>query len=170
MLLRTFQGEALNQCRFAALASQDLDAALKAMDTPRIWMALQQILVSTANLSKLLWGSSDADEESRAPLRESLEVTGDSPIRSKRLRNAFEHFDEWIDTWWKKDSRHIYISRNIGPAGMIQMGDSSREQERLGHFDPETGKVTLWDREADLNLILGEIGRILPLAERATNR
>lgn len=170
MLLRVFQGEVLNQCEFAGLASQDLDAALTDSNTTRVWMALQQILVSAANLSKLLWGSSDEDEAARAPLRESLQVGDDSPIRSKRLRNAFEHFDEWIDKWWNTLESKIYISRSIGRPGSIRIGNSSHEHERLGHFDPETGDVTVWNRRVNLNEILSEIARILPIAQKATLR
>ena len=166
-LLEVFRREVLYQCQFAALASQDLDAALAPpMDTQRVWMAVQQILLSTANLSKLLWGSTDDADRSRAPLREKLGVADDSPIRAKRLRNGFEHFDEQIDKWWARGSP-IFVSRNVGPPEMIAVGDTPSEGEwarRLGHFDPETGEVTLWDRAANLRLILAEIGQI---ADRA---
>ena len=129
-------------------------------------MAVQQILVSTANLSKLLWGSKDEYAESRASLRVRLGVTDDSPIQSKRLRNGFEHFDEQIDEWWTRGSQ-VLVSRNIGPPDMIKLSDAPSEQEwaeRLGHFDPETGDVTLWDRSANIRLILTEIQHIAKVA------
>ena len=67
------------------------------------WFSLQAILNSAGNVSKLLWGGytkrkeQERAERFRLPLRQSLQVTYRSPIRSRQIRNAFEHFDEELE-------------------------------------------------------------------------
>src|SRR5438105_3747627 len=93
--LKIFLSEIETQCQFVQLAANELDSLLKApvglaqpADTKRIWNALQTILVSAANISKLLWGSKSEDEEPRKPVRDAIGIDDRSPLRSKRVRNA----------------------------------------------------------------------------------
>jgi hypothetical protein len=92
-------------------------------------------------------------------LRDILDTHDDSPIRPKRVRNAFEHFDEFIE----KMPNTIFIGRNIGPPHMIHVGGEP-EGTRFGQFDPNTGEVTFWDRTANLREIIQEAQRIRSLA------
>jgi hypothetical protein len=133
--------------------------------TARRWLALQSMAVSAANLSKLLWGSQDRRkpnrEAERAPLRKLLRVDDSSCLRSTKLRNAFEHFDEALE---ERGRRQPYIGRNIGsfPPGMIAGDDPD---ERFGHFDPSTSVLSFWERSMNIREVIEEAGRILVLAE-----
>jgi hypothetical protein len=164
--IQVFQSEIETQCKFVLLAASDLDSLLntpphqdfQAEHTTRIWCALQTILVSAANISKLLWGSKAKDEGPREKLRDSIKIDKTSPLHSKRVRNAFEHFDEFIDAM----PASIYVGRNIGPPGMIQIGNETPDT-RFGQFDPASGDLTFWNRSTSLNAITQEVARILPL-------
>jgi hypothetical protein len=154
--LSAFRFEIKTQCEFVMIAVDDLADALQSSEPDRaakIWCALQTILVSAANISKLLWGSTDT-EAPRQELRDELGVKDDSPLRSKRVRNAFEHFDEYID---KMPSTGI-PSRNIWAEGTVKF--RTEPNQHLGHFDPVSGVVKMWDRSISLADILSEIKRI----------
>jgi hypothetical protein len=133
--------------------------------TTGAWYALQGILVSAANISKLLWGSSSNPEKrkqieaERQDLRRSLAVTKKSPLHSRYMRNDFEHIDARIAAMKPGDN---YIGRNIGPAVMISGGG-----RRFGHYDPEADLVTFWRRAVNIRKIIDEAARIQPLAEAA---
>jgi hypothetical protein len=161
-VLRIFQGEVELQCRFVVSAAHGLNAALLNGSTNDIWRHLQMILIGSANLSKMFWGSQGRLEAQRQPLRDSLQVSNDSPLRDPDLRNDFEHFDERLERWFSEDAHHNYVGRNIGPPTMIQGIPTDRWFQ---HFDPETTKVTFWDHEVTLNDLVQEAARILPLAE-----
>lgn len=127
------------------------------------WLALQSIVVSAANLSKLLWGSRGKAEALRAPLRASLEVGSDSCLRSPDLRNDFEHFDERIERWFATSEKRDFFGRSIGQRDkFLYDGDDPW----FGHYDPTTGVLSFWANAANIVEIFQEAPRILPIAER----
>lgn len=68
------------------------------------------------NIAKALWGTQSSKVVlARRPLRESLQVGDDSPLRDVGMRNAFEHLDERIDDWWRHSPKHSLVDRSIGP-------------------------------------------------------
>ena len=162
-LLKIFQLELATQCEFILIGGKQVNAHLEArQSTPPIWFVLQGMLVSAANASKLLWGSRTEEAlEARRQLRESVDVTDHSPLRSRRLRNDFEHFDERIEEWFDKSQDHNYIGRLIGdPDGVIVVGRGVPE-DKFGHFDPSTTQVSFWERSASLQDIVSEAERII---------
>jgi hypothetical protein len=88
-----------SQCASALTASGDLEEALAAGDRRRFWYSVQGLLIASANISKLLWGNDSAAAKRRSSLRRLLRVGDDSPLRNRRLRNHFEHFDERLEAW-----------------------------------------------------------------------
>jgi hypothetical protein len=131
--------------------------------TDRQWLALQTIVISAANLSKLLWGSRSEAKAERAPLRASLEVGDDSCLSSRNLRNDFEHFDERIERWFASSEKRDFFGRSIGErAKFLYDGDDPW----FGHYDPTTGTLSFWDNAADIVAIHDEANRILAIAER----
>ncbi|SRR5258708_7286935 len=137
------------------------DAWASVSPTTDIWFAIQNLLVAAGNLSKLLWGASPSRAAAREGLRQSVGVADDSPLRDRRLRNYFEHFDEKSEDWFTKSEQKNYVGRNIGPASMIQ---GPNRAERFHHYDPSTGLATFWDDSVSLPQLGAEIQRIFPLA------
>ncbi len=181
-LLRHLESEIEFQCKFAIMAAERLTEALTPRDrtstqmewatNPKLvpgyrttcaWEALQTILVSAANISKLLWGSRSGKESvrrdraaKRKPLRDRLHVQDGSPIESLRVRNQFEHFDE------KLEERHdkagpIHAQRNID---VNISGGNLPQPQHFGHYNSTTGQVAFWDDEMYIPDVLAEIRRI----------
>lgn len=165
-LLRIFQLELQTQCEFILLGGRQVNGCLKMRQpTQVIWFALQGMLVSAANASKLLWGSrSEEAVEARRQLRESVGVTDDSSLSSRHIRNDFEHFDERLEDWFNSSRDHIYIGRVIGdPDGFIVNGGTP--DDKFGHFDPSTTIISFWGRSVALQEIVVEAERVLAALE-----
>jgi len=61
----------------------------------------QNLIGHAASLSKYLWPPSKSGKYQRRgkKLRDALGVTEASPLKSRRVRNALEHFDEKLDDY-----------------------------------------------------------------------
>ena len=109
----TFLTQIFVQCDTALIFAADIKEAVKRQDDRRIWGSIQGFLVSTANISKMLWpsGQSPVCQERGKRLRTILSVADSSVLRDKKFRNHFEHFDERLDRWSE--------SQNTAPSGLI---------------------------------------------------
>ena len=119
MALRIFQREVERQCKFAILASWDINRALKAHDMNRIWYSVQGFLVAAGNISKLLWPPDSKYRKRGVNLRKSLSIPPNSPLKPRIFRNHFEHFDERLEQWATSSKRHGFIDSNVGSTRMI---------------------------------------------------
>jgi len=144
-----FYQELAEQCMFARMAKIDIKAC-NIMDTHglnRHYYYLQSLLTALGNISKILWpivkkGDEQGNEirENRGKeLREALNVRGDAALRSRKLRDTFEHFDERMDTWFGKEERHGFSDRNLGSMKGVIIPS---KKDRLRTFDPETWTLT----------------------------
>lgn len=166
-VLRILQDQVAFQCKAASKAALQVNEALLTRDLEGTFIALQALLVAAANLSKLFWGAGGRKEAERRPLRESLGVGNESPLRDPDLRNDFEHFDERVERWFGSSEHRNFLGRMIGPyQSVVGMAAGDRFQ----HFDPQTGVATFWDHSVHLNDLLTEIQRLLPLGEREAQR
>lgn len=127
-LLTIYLLEVSKQCKFCTLAAANIDSALKNLSDREastwLWYNVQNLLISAANISKILWGNKKT-EELRKDLRDLLKIKDDSPLRSRDLRNHFEHFDDRISTWYQTSKNKNYIDTNIGPSNFIGGFDES---------------------------------------------
>jgi len=105
MLLRIFQKQVLLQCQFTLFAAHDINMALNQRDDTRIFYAVQNFLNAANNVSKALWAQNGKFTDERKMLRDSIGVSDTSPLRKILIRNAFEHFDERLDKWWKQSKK-----------------------------------------------------------------
>lgn len=180
MLLRIFQNQVRDQCRFVLMSVQLLNAGLEAAQDEeqspedrnqaidQVWYALQNLVTAAANISKALWGEKGKLVNERQPLRESLGVPDDSPLRPTTLRNHFEHFDSRLDVWDNTSTNHIYIDRNIGPPNMVE-GDIE-DVDRFRSFDPARGVVTFWGQEHDVQALAQAAGDLFSVADREASK
>jgi len=118
---------------------------------------MQALLISAANVSKLLWGGD------REVLREHLKVSDDSPLASRRLRNHFEHYDERTEKWAAEDPTRTYVDSNIGPLSAFAVGDPSRF---MRNFDPETIVVSFRGESFEIQPVVEAAQAILGVPER----
>ena len=125
------------------------------------WASVQNCLTAVANISKACWGEEGKYRKERKPLRSSLGIKKDSPLRPLSRRNSFEHFDERIDEWFATSANRIHVDRIIGPANIIG-GVSAIDMFRV--FDPTTAEVVFWGERYPLKRIMDEVTRLYPLA------
>jgi hypothetical protein len=177
-LLRIYQEQVVYWSKSVLFGAADLQAGLdqleNSFDQSRVWYGIQNLVIGAGNLSKTLWGIGNAEARKRRyverqPLRDSLSVTDDSPLREIKVRNDYEHLDERIEEWWNTSQNHNYASELIGPRGMIG-GDAIGEKDMFRWFDPSTGDVIFWGNELNIPSVLKEVQRILPIAVVETEK
>jgi hypothetical protein len=125
------------------------------------WASVQNCLTAAANISKACWGEEGRHRKERKPLRQSLGIKKDSPLRPLSMLNNFEHFDEQIDKWFATSTNRIHVDRIIGPANVIG-GVAPIDMFRV--FDPTTAEVVFWGEPYPLKTIMDEVTRLYPLA------
>ena len=131
--------EVERQSRFGLTALEDMQASLAPLDADRFWYSTQAFLIAVANVSKLLWPSKGGHLAERTELRQVLLVREESPLKTRTLRNDFEHFDERLETWAASSERKNLADCNIGPPGMIRGIDYG---DFLRNFDTINGVIT----------------------------
>jgi len=123
-----------------SLAVTELNGSLAlsgAVAVPRDLASAQALLGAAAMLSKLLWptpggvdshgrplspGAAEDGAQARArgrELRRALDnLKAPSPLETRRVRNAFEHFAERLDKYLydSRGGQRLVVDRNIGPA------------------------------------------------------
>lgn len=119
---------------------------------------LQEALSHCAAISRFLWpvGKSKLAAARGQTLRKSLRVSEESPLKSRTLRNAIEHFDERMDEYLLND-----------PVGIIfdlLIESSDLADDELGHVfrlvDPEKNILVLFGEKYEFSLIEDEVRRI----------
>lgn len=156
-LIEVFQNEVEKQSSFAIASIENINYFFNSEERPQsdfLWYYVQNFLTSSANVSKLLWGSNKEQNHGRKDLRESLKVKEDSILFSKTLRNDFEHYDERIETWYTESERRNYIDSNIGPTGFIGGVDPT---DFLRNYDTTLGAVTFKGKVYELQPIVDEL-------------
>lgn len=169
-LLRTFQRQVELQCKFVLTAAQELNKALAERNSAQqVFYALQNLLTASANISKALWGVKGNRDltKQRKPLRDSIGIRDDSPLREVNMRNNFEHFDERLDKWWRKSKRHNIADLSVGPPSTFQ---GLEDIERFRMFDPSTTNMTFWGEEFNIQNIVNEVTRIFPTLQREASK
>lgn len=174
LVLKVFQREVQRQCRFAMIANEGMDEALRLSEASGIneamthdehfWYSLQAFLISVGNISKLLWPSSPGKGKQRIipnrgeKLRESLDVPEDSCLQSRKLRNHFEHFDERLERWANPARlAHSLIDSNLLSSDLF---GGENHHSMLRNFDPERRVVTFSEDRYDLQPILDEVEKL----------
>jgi hypothetical protein len=161
-LLRMFQRQVLIQCRFMLRAAEDTDIALKQqkVDVTSVFYSIQNMLNAAANISKALWGQGGKLADQRKPLRDSIGIADDSPLREVTMRNNFEHFDERLDRWWVDSKNHNHTDFNLG-----KQKDFPDEIDNFRIFDPDTTDLSFWGQRFNLKNLITEVQAVLPKLE-----
>lgn len=168
MLLCIFQRQVELQCRAILAAAHDLDAALAIRRrTPEgsaaIWIAVQNLLNATANVSKACWGQGGRFAAERKDLRDSLGIPDTSPLKDPDMRNNFEHYDERIDLWWQTSTDHNHM--DMGVISPLSGVHGLAETDMFRIIDPAALEVIFWGQRFALRPTVAEALRILPIAE-----
>lgn len=168
-----FIGEIQRQCIFALMAYDGLTKSLeltKQADTDkldRFWYSMQAFLVAVANISKILWpyapfGSELPAETSvrRERLRNLLSLEESSPLKPRKYRNIFEHYDFEIEEWAAKSKDKMFIDSNIGHID-VGTGIASSSIAYMRNFDPAKSALTFRDEEYQIREVAKAVTDLL---------
>lgn len=148
-----FISEILLQSKIAQRAFERLQATHENFDRLEVWCSIQSILVSAANVSKILWPSKDRLRGER--LREMLKVEIDNPLSNRKFRNHFEHYDERIETWFHNRSNSVYIDLVMNPS--LREGFGGNDHRGYNSFDKS---LIFRGERLDLNKVLSALSEI----------
>ncbi len=166
VLFSAMKMEVENQCEFALMAFEDLQANLAAGSPKRIWYSVQGLLIAAGNLSKLLYATGGRKRRCEE-LRKILGLAPTSPIAPRNFRNHFEHFDERLESWARSSKRKNIVDRCITRPGAIPWIDPD---DYLRNLDRTTLTVTFRGDRFPLVPVVEEVRRIqsaVSAAERA---
>lgn len=136
-----------DECIYVRIAHNDLLKQIAARDLDRTWYSLKALLRSMANISKILWPGPDYEARGEQ-LRSRLSVSDDSPLKSRRMRDRFEHADEYSDDSLKKHPGYQRGGINWGYRTMLPLSN------QLGFLDCPSMTVVFLDETLDILSII----------------
>ncbi len=147
-------GEIVAQAKFAENAASQL---ANSSDPIAVWGSIQSILVATANVSKILWPVKKQSKERGKHLRDLLGVDNDNLLSDRTFRNHFEHYDERIEEWVKKNNSSVYMDSRIDP---FEQTPTSLPQFFHRSYNPSSRKLSFRGESIDLAAVLAELTAI----------
>jgi len=151
-----FISEIVLQSKIAELAAKRLSAIKDNFDQIEVWSSIQSILVAAGNVSKILWPQKEYEARGER-LRELLKVDDNNILSDRKFRNHFEHYDERIEDWFKKQSSAVYSDLAVDPF-KSSWGNVPNNQHRA--YDPLTQTLTFRGESFDLAAVLKELKEI----------
>lgn len=148
-----FISEILLQSKISQRAFERLQSTHENFDRLEVWCSIQSILVSTANISKILWPSKNRIRGKR--LREMLKVEKNSILSNRKFRNHFEHYDERIEEWFHNRPNGVYSDLAMNPSLRGGFGDNTHRG--YNSFD---NSLLFRGERLDLNKVLSAISDV----------
>lgn len=152
-----FIAEIVRQAKIAKRAAEHLQATRDRFDEIEVWLAIQSILVATANVSKILWPSRKSSAARGKTLRKLLNVDDRNMLFDRRFRNHFEHYDTRIEEWSEKNPSAVYMDSIIDPFKSIW---GSNPVNRNRAYNPLTRTLTFRGESVDLAALLNLLEEI----------
>ncbi|AWA30944.1 hypothetical protein HYN48_13140 [Flavobacterium magnum] len=145
-----FISEILLQSKIALRAFERLHATHENFDRLEVWCSIQSILVSTGNISKILWSGKYRLRSKR--LREVLKVQTDNILLDREFRNYFEHYDEKIEERFENGANGVYIDLAMNPSFRGDFGGN--DNRGYNSFD---NSLVFRGKRLDLNKVFGAL-------------
>ncbi len=110
-----FISEIIFQADLVSHAHERLKKSVDTCDHIGIWSAIQSILISSSNISKILWPTSKYAKRGQE-LRKLLNIDSKCFSKSKKFRNIFEHYDEFINDFFEGKNIYSYTDFVMNPS------------------------------------------------------
>ncbi len=147
------------QCKLALAAAGHMNTCTEAFwplaDPPSAigdFDYAQRFVSSAAAISRILYAPKDRARH----LCDLLGLGGDSPLASRKVRDAFEHIDERIDNWLKKNPG----SRSYSSYGISRTGTEVPGTAALRHYDTQSDVLRVWDAEVKLQPVIEAVRNV----------
>lgn len=147
-------------------AFKRFDESVAAVWSPElIFATVQEALTHAGALSRFFWPIKNEKSNLAVArdnkLRDAFALDDTSALKWRKLRNAFEHFDEDLDRFLLEDPAGCFF-----PTPLVD--DQALANESIGHIfklvDPKHGICILLGEKFEFRPIRGEVQRILSRA------
>jgi hypothetical protein len=118
-----FLTELIFQAELVSNSYRRLKGSVDGFDKISVWWDIQSILISSGNISKILWLTKKYRERGEQ-LRQLLEIGSESVLKSRKIRNRFEHYDEFLDNFFKDKDICSYTDLAMNPSLSPSIGES----------------------------------------------
>jgi hypothetical protein len=148
--------EILIQAEYAAIAVQNMNGLVGGGEPRSIFREAQGFLVHAAAMSRILWPPAKGNPVAVARgehLRTVLTVADTHPLRSRKLRDHHEHFDERLDHWSQETTHGAIIDLHIGPTSIIG-GPAAGRGDFLRVYEPDRKVFTFCGEEFDIQALV----------------
>lgn len=166
--------ELLVQCEYAVDTVKRMNEILAARASPsEFFREAADFLQHSSAVSRLLWppGSTDRAKKKRAKkrgvhLRQVLHVDDAHVLKTRTLRDHFEHLDERLDDWAETSPNKNIVDNMIGPRAAIG-GDAIKDKDIIRMFDPGTKLIIFRGDRFDIQ---GLVNGLTDIQSKANER
>jgi len=88
---------------------------IESLNTDSILNNFQNLVIQAGSISRYFWPIRKSHNWRGLKLRKIFGINEDSPLKSRGLRNAIEHFDERLDKYLEGDIVGIIFPHFVGP-------------------------------------------------------
>ncbi len=113
--LGAFLTEIIFQADLVENASNRLKDSIDEFDNIGTWSAIQSILISSSNISKILWPKRKYAKRGEE-LRTLLKIDSKCILKSRQFRNIFEHYDDFINDFFEDKGSYSYTDFVMNPS------------------------------------------------------
>lgn len=151
------------------------------ISTYEFWYFLQNYIVSLGNISKLLFGSynfKDTPEKrternkERTLLRKKINITYNTILKDKQMRNILEHIDENIEKF-TDNPPNIIFNRGIIQSKSVLVDDKNlfeHDINNLRNYLTDKNELILFGKEINIGLTFTEILKLRDLVVEAEKK
>lgn len=185
-----FVGELQKQCQFALNAVGQMNFCLKQLSSQglaqekrsylhsEVFRGIHSFLTHASNVSKILWPGLPRQEKNESAahykqriislkkvqrafeLRAELGLPEKHALRSRKLRDHLEHFDERIDDWEENSQNKNFVQDTIGPENAV-VGIAKTDMMRW--FNPRNSTFLFRGETFSLQDIATALEKLLPI-------
>ncbi|GAA4276999.1 hypothetical protein [Aquimarina mytili] len=149
-----FISEIIFQVDLVSHAHERLKKSVDTFDHIGIWSAIQSILISTSNISKILSPISKYAERGEE-LRKLLNIDPKCIEECRKFRNKFEHYDEFISDFFENNNISFYTDFVMNPS----LHSFSAESVHRG-YNSHNNTLVIRGKILDLNSVIDAVKEI----------
>lgn len=151
--------ELRNQCRFIEASIGILNQSMEKQASVGVFFALQNIMLGTNQISRLLWTPRKKGKERAASLRQTLDLPEKYPLNNDGILTLADHADEANDQWISQSKDQYVLYDFIGDI------DNSPHKEVetkniFRAFDTSTKIYTYLGTSFNLEALLKAVGDV----------
>ena len=165
-LLRIFLEQVKDDCERGLLAIHQLNDALRSDQKGDPFGPAQSFIHHAAAVSRIFWPpkninkpASKRSKHRGETLMALLLIDNNHGLRSRTLRDHFEHFDERLDEWAERSKNRNMIKQLIGPRSAVA-GASIADGDIIHHYDPETKMYAFRGEKFDIQKLADALSDI----------